>query len=100
MKPLPGRTLPTPEIPLNVLDPRFPLTDYCEIDLSTANSSLNGVNLTDPVECQAYIDGILKENQASVAYDAARLRGRDGLGVELERFVVVLLFSPVAQASA
>lgn len=68
MKSVVHKTLPSPGKKICILDPRFPFTAYCPIDLSTDNRELDGVNLTDPVACQAYIDEVLRQNGASVAY--------------------------------
>ncbi len=41
---------------------------YCSIDLSETNPVLDTINITLPEECQQYIDTVLKQNKAKVAY--------------------------------
>ncbi|MCX2720442.1 peptidoglycan DD-metalloendopeptidase family protein [Lentiprolixibacter aurantiacus] len=68
MKQLVSKTLPNPGKPVSILDPAIPISDYCRIDLSTANWALKRVDLTDPVACEAYMDQLLADNGATVAY--------------------------------
>lgn len=55
-------------MPIPILDGNIPVSQYCEIDLSVTNKELQHVDLTDPVSCQAYVDRVLKQNDAQVAY--------------------------------
>ncbi|GGG49282.1 hypothetical protein GCM10011414_18890 [Croceivirga lutea] len=41
---------------------------FCSLDLSVSNTELNGVKISNPEECQIYIDGVLKRNGAQVAF--------------------------------
>jgi murein DD-endopeptidase MepM/ murein hydrolase activator NlpD len=41
---------------------------YCALDLSISNSNLESIEITNPDECQNYIDCILQRNHAVVAY--------------------------------
>ncbi|KAA2218106.1 peptidoglycan DD-metalloendopeptidase family protein [Maribacter flavus] len=51
-----------------ILDEALPIANYVSLDLSSSNSDLNGVNITDPNECQFYIDSILKRQGGKVAH--------------------------------
>jgi murein DD-endopeptidase MepM/ murein hydrolase activator NlpD len=46
----------------------FVLEEYMPLDLSTENSALDGVDITNAEVCQRHIDSILRENRAEVAY--------------------------------
>lgn len=62
--------------PLNLINDRpFPILDvdiphrrYTPINLSNNNEELKQVSLSDPEQCQAYIDRILQIENATVAY--------------------------------
>lgn len=54
--------------PISILDPDIPLDRYCRIDLSTSNRALDGIDLTNPTVCEAYINSFLHRNGAQVAY--------------------------------
>ncbi len=54
--------------PTRVLDPSIPLALYTPLDLSVTNPDLKGIVLSDPDACQAYIDKVLVNNKAQVAY--------------------------------
>lgn len=62
------RTLPIPGTRGCILDPKIPLSGYARIDLSILNEDLNEVDLTNPSECQAYIDQFLMDKEAVVAF--------------------------------
>lgn len=68
MKNLPDilRTVSRKTIP--ILDAEIPLTAYTPLDLSDSNTELAAYDITDPTECQTYIDTILEPNNAQVAY--------------------------------
>ena len=51
-----------------ILDTEIPFAAYIPLDLSVENRDLKSYDITDPTECQTYIDGILKDNNAQVAY--------------------------------
>jgi len=51
-----------------VLDTTIELAAYVTIDLSSTNPELLNVAISNPEECQFYIDKVLKENKAQVAY--------------------------------
>ena len=51
-----------------ILDSAIPLDDYVPVDLSKTNSELSGVDITDHIICQRYIDAVLKLKQGTVAY--------------------------------
>ncbi len=51
-----------------VLDTAIPLALYTPVDLSVSNRELDGVVLWEPDACQKYIDKILDQNKAKVAY--------------------------------
>ena len=68
MKPDSHKTLPKPGIPICILDPAIPWSDYRKIDLSTANRALDAVDLTNPAACETYINGFLRKNSGIVAY--------------------------------
>lgn len=54
--------------PIQILDKSISLNKYVGIDLSTSNKDLLKIDITNHLECQAYIDTILKLNDAQVAY--------------------------------
>ncbi len=54
--------------PVLLLDPAIPATAYTPLDLSDSNIALNGKDLSDPVVCQHYIDDVLSQQSAMVAY--------------------------------
>ena len=56
------------EVPLSILDGNIPLSAYAKLDLSVDNNALKDLDVTDPLECQHYIDKVLERNQAMVAY--------------------------------
>ncbi|RKN80074.1 peptidoglycan DD-metalloendopeptidase family protein [Ulvibacterium marinum] len=51
-----------------IMDAKIPVRAYTPIDLSTHNPDLEEVAVTDPDQCQAYIDQVLKQHSAAVAY--------------------------------
>ncbi len=46
----------------------IPHSAYCPIDLSVHNEELQRIDISDPVVCQTYIDGVLDRHNARVAY--------------------------------
>ncbi len=54
--------------PISILDSRIPLSAYTPLDLSMDNPDLEGLEITDPNVCQAYIDRVLRANKAQVAF--------------------------------
>ena len=54
--------------PLHVIDPAIPLDRYTELDLSAGTTKLSGYDITDPLECQAYVDETLNKSDALAAY--------------------------------
>ena len=50
------------------LDPRFPIEQYVSLDLSATNPAIQGLEISDPGVCQAYIEEVLQESEGSVAY--------------------------------
>ncbi len=52
---------------ISILEP-FLLEHYTPLDLSTENTSLDGVDITNAEACQRHIDSILRKNRAEVAY--------------------------------
>lgn len=54
--------------PIPVLDEKIPISSYCRLDLSTSNVDLDRIRLSDPEVCQHYIDDVLNEENAQVAY--------------------------------
>ena len=53
---------------LPIIDQSIPLRYFVGLDLSIKNHELSNYNITDPVQCQAYIDLVLHKNKALVAY--------------------------------
>lgn len=51
-----------------VLDPIISMDLYTEVDLSISNTALKDIDISDPFVCQQYIDQVLVENDATVAY--------------------------------
>jgi len=51
-----------------ILEAAISIEAYCPIDFSTENPALQEYDLTDPSECQYYIDRHLKRHNAQVAY--------------------------------
>lgn len=68
MKQVLPKILPNPGEPVYILDSEIPHSEYCMIDLSMDNRALDGVELTDPVACEAHINAYLREKGARVAY--------------------------------
>lgn len=56
------------EIPISILDASIPISKYEPIDLSSSNIELSEVDITNPVECQSYIDLVLSRKNGFVAY--------------------------------
>ena len=56
------------ERPIPILDELLPIANYVSLDLSSGNPDLKSLNITDPNECQAYIDSILKRKGGRVAH--------------------------------
>ncbi len=54
--------------PIKVLDKRIEVNQYCTIDFSSSNVVLSKFDVADPVSCQKFIEGVLHENNALVAY--------------------------------
>lgn len=54
--------------PLQILNGAIPISEYCVIDLSDSNEELQAVNISNPEECQSYIEKVLTKNKAKVAY--------------------------------
>ena len=54
--------------PLNLLDTSFGLSTYVPLDLSIQNEEIRKVAISDPFQCQMYIDTILKKKKGKVAY--------------------------------
>jgi murein DD-endopeptidase MepM/ murein hydrolase activator NlpD len=53
---------------ISILGSDIPLTDYCLIDLSSNNKSLERFDITSSDSCQEYIDEVLKDKNATVAF--------------------------------
>lgn len=51
-----------------ILDREIQLDQYCNIDLGIENRLIQSFDLTKPESCQRYIDKVLAENKATVAY--------------------------------
>ena len=54
--------------PIQILDKSIPIDSYITIDLSSNNKDLSKINITNHLECQAFIDTILQQHNAQVAY--------------------------------
>lgn len=54
--------------PILVLDSQLPLKDYTLLDLSVTNTELEGMAITNPDVCQAYIATVLRREKARMAY--------------------------------
>lgn len=54
--------------PSFILDLAIPIARYTSIDFSTGNLRLNNLSITNPTDCQAYVDEVLCEKGALVAY--------------------------------
>ena len=54
--------------PILLLAPQIPLHKYTPLDLSVGNKELEGVAITNPDQCQHYIDTVLDKYNALVAY--------------------------------
>ncbi|MBQ4916267.1 peptidoglycan DD-metalloendopeptidase family protein [Maribacter sp. MMG018] len=64
------------EKPIQLLDTTIPLSAYVPLDLSNDNEVLKGMDVTQPKECQDYIDAVLEQNNGKVAY-GGYLENRD-----------------------
>lgn len=54
--------------PIAILDREIPISKYITLNLSVSNSDLKTLDIANPTICQEYIDTILKDEPASVAY--------------------------------
>lgn len=54
--------------PIAVLDNEISFSKYTLLNLSNKNKDLEVLNMGNPKVCQSYIDGVLKQNNALVAY--------------------------------
>lgn len=54
--------------PTRVLDTSIPPALYTPLDLSVTNTELKCITLSEPNDCQKYIDEVLVRNKAKVAY--------------------------------
>ena len=54
--------------PIPILDDTISLKKYHPIDLSITNTVLHEIDITDPFECQKYIEKVLDKGNAEVAY--------------------------------
>jgi murein DD-endopeptidase MepM/ murein hydrolase activator NlpD len=52
--------------PISILD--FPIAKYTPLNLSVSNGKLKHLDLSDPSQCQRYIDIVLGKDGASVAF--------------------------------
>ena len=68
MRFLPELLLACSSSTISILDKEIPWIAYTPIDLSEKNKDLESYNIIDPNQCQAYIDVILEQNKAQVAY--------------------------------
>lgn len=53
---------------IKVIDSAIPYSQYTPLDLSASNEELNQINITDSFEFEAYIENLLAQNNAKVAY--------------------------------
>lgn len=51
-----------------ILDSTIPLKAYSTLDLSFSNEKLKNLDIVDHEVCQLYVDGVLKNNDALIAY--------------------------------
>lgn len=56
------------EHPITLLDAAIPMENYKSLDLSVSNADLKSVDITDPTECERYIDKVLERKNGKVAY--------------------------------
>ena len=54
--------------PLPIIDNRLNSSVFAELDLSVENKDLSRYDVTDPSQCQAYIDEILNQTGAQLAF--------------------------------
>ncbi|RKR12255.1 peptidase M23-like protein [Maribacter vaceletii] len=57
-----------PKKPIHIIDSQFSIDVYTPLDLSVSNTSLEKYNITTPTGCQEYIDTVLTNAKAKVAY--------------------------------
>ena len=50
-----------------VIDKKYSMSDYTNIDLSVSNESLNLININDPKEMEQYINDFIKSKKAKIA---------------------------------
>jgi murein DD-endopeptidase MepM/ murein hydrolase activator NlpD len=53
---------------IKVIDSTIPYSQYTPLDLSASNKELNQLNISDATEFETYIEDLLDNNKASVAY--------------------------------
>ncbi len=54
--------------PVPILDDAIPFSRYVPIDLSGSNNQLTAIDISKPLECQNYIDNILKVTNGQIAF--------------------------------
>lgn len=54
--------------PTTILDGNIPISLYVPIDLSVSNQQLETIAISNPNECQRYVDGIVKAAEGAVAF--------------------------------
>lgn len=52
----------------SVLEKGISIDQYCTLDLSVSNVAIADIDISDPKQCQTYIDQVLINNNAIVAY--------------------------------
>lgn len=53
---------------IRLFDENIEKESFCPLDLSVSNTELTNIKISDPNECQTYIDKVLKRNNAQVAF--------------------------------
>lgn len=54
--------------PLYIIDSTYPFSGYIKLDLSVHNKELSGFDITDPLQCQDYIDSQLFKYRAQIGF--------------------------------
>lgn len=53
---------------INILDKEISLEKYKRLDLSTTNRDLQSIHITNPSDCERYINSVLQKQHGQVAY--------------------------------
>ncbi len=56
------------QYPIHILDKEISFEKYKPLDLSTTNKDLQSIHITNPSDCETYINSVLEKEHGQVAY--------------------------------